>query len=72
LPTLEVAAAKALTNFESFLPDGFNRHASQYGARRFLSQSNALSGLLLLVGWLREFKWVSDNQPEVFGLTARP
>jgi hypothetical protein len=69
---LEVATAKALTNFEAVLPDGFTRHATQHGERSFFSQSNALSGLLLLVGWLREFKWLSDNQPEVFDQRPNP
>jgi hypothetical protein len=50
----------------TFQPDGFNRHATQHGERNFFSKANALAGLLLLVGWLREFKWLEANHPQVF------
>jgi hypothetical protein len=61
---LEVSTARALTNYTEVDPAGFNRHATQHGERSFFSQSNALAALLLLVGWLREFKWVAEYHPE--------
>jgi hypothetical protein len=58
---LEVCTAKALTHTDKAQPDVFNRHGTQHGERRFFSQSSALSGLLLLVGWVREFAWLAEN-----------
>jgi hypothetical protein len=63
---LEVSTARALQNYGDVQPDGFNRHATQHGERNFFSKANALAGLLLLVGWLREFKWLEANHPQVF------
>jgi hypothetical protein len=67
LALLEVSTARALQNYGDVQPDAFNRHATQHGERRFFSKANALGGLLLLVGWLREFKWLEANHPQVFG-----
>jgi hypothetical protein len=58
---LEVCTAKALTDTGKAQPGVFNRHGTQHGERRFFSQSSALGGLLLLVGWVREFAWLSEN-----------
>jgi hypothetical protein len=58
---LEACTAKALINTNEALPDVFNRHGTQHGHRRFFSQSSALGGLLLLVGWVREFAWLAEN-----------
>jgi hypothetical protein len=63
---LEVSTARALQNYGDVQPAGFNRHGTQHGERQFFSKANALEGLLLLVGWLREFKWLAMNHPHVF------
>lgn len=58
---LEVCTASALIDFSSAETTRFNRHATAHGERRFFSQPNALSAILLLVGWLRELKWREDH-----------
>jgi len=65
---LQMCTAKALTQFHrgDALPDGFNRHATQHGVRDCFSDANALAGMLLLVGWLREFRWFADHHPQMF------
>jgi hypothetical protein len=62
---LEVCSAKALLSYVGDPPKTFNRHATQHGERQSFSQANALAGMLLLVGWLREFRWVEENHPNV-------
>jgi hypothetical protein len=62
---LEVCSAKALLNYAGDPPKTFNRHATQHGERQSFSQANALAGMLLLVGWLREFRWEEENHPHV-------
>jgi hypothetical protein len=64
---LEVCTVKALTDIHRGAePHLFNRHGTQHGDRRFFSQSNAVGGLLLLVGWIREFTWLSEHRPDFF------
>ncbi|MHB8692845.1 MAG: hypothetical protein ACYDHH_16535 [Solirubrobacteraceae bacterium] len=63
---LEVCTLKSLTDIPDAQPQLFNRHGTQHGDRRFFSQSGALSGLLLLVGWVREFAWLSERRPDLF------
>jgi hypothetical protein len=63
---LEICTVTALTDIDSASPQLFNRHGTQHGERRFFSQSNALGGLLLLVGWVREFTWLAEHHPDVF------
>lgn len=59
---LELCSARALAKYEpGYPPETFNRHASLHGERKSYSQANALVGLLLLVGWLREFKWDDET-----------
>jgi hypothetical protein len=66
LTLLQSCTATALIDTEDANPNGFNRHATQHGNREFFSRANALAGVLLLVGWLREFKWLADNHPRLF------
>lgn len=62
---LQACTARALSNYNEVSPDeGFNRHATQHGERAFFSASNALAAMLLLVGWLRELKWLVEH-PDV-------
>lgn len=63
---------RALRDYDEIGPDGFNRHAIHHGEREFFSHANALAGLLLLVGRLREFKWLGDKHPEIFLPPAGP
>jgi hypothetical protein len=64
---LQMCTAKALAPYdENSLPEGFNRHATNHGERAWFSDANALAGMLLLVGWLREFRWFADHHPEMF------
>jgi hypothetical protein len=65
---LQLCTAKALAPYGEALPspEGFNRHATQHGRRECFSDANALAALLLLVGWLREFRWFADHHPEAF------
>jgi hypothetical protein len=63
---LQMCTAKGL----AMVPQGFNRHATQRGDRDAFSDANALAGLLLLSGWLREFRWFADHHPEAFRSTA--
>jgi hypothetical protein len=58
---LDVCSARALTDIAKTTTNGFNRHGTQHGDRKFFSASSALAGLLLLVGWIREFTWVSET-----------
>jgi hypothetical protein len=58
--------ARALIDTEDASPEGFNRHATLHGHRSFFSDANALTGVMLLVGWIREFKWISDHHPQMF------
>ena len=58
---LEVCTVKTLTDIPRADLEGFNRHGTQHGDRRFFSQANALGGLLLLAGWIREFAWLNEN-----------
>jgi hypothetical protein len=58
---LEVCTSKALTNTDKAQPDAFNRQGTQHGDRKFFSQSSALGGVLLLVGWVRELTWLAEN-----------
>jgi hypothetical protein len=44
-------------------PNAYARHATHHGARANFSEANALSALLLLVAWLRELKWIEENDP---------
>lgn len=44
-------------------PNAYARHATHHGARANFSEANALSALLLLVAWLRELKWIKENDP---------
>ncbi len=68
---LQMCTAKALAQYDATsLPDGFNRHATNHGERRCFSDANALAGMLLLVGWLREFRWFADHHPEMFRATS--
>ena len=63
---LQTCTAKALAQYdEDSLPEGFNRHATHHGERACFSDANALAGMLLLVGWLREFRWFADHHPEM-------
>ena len=64
---LEVCTVKALTDIHRGAePQLFNRHGTQHGDRRFFSRSNAVGGLLLLVGWIREFAWLAEHRPDLF------
>lgn len=56
---LEVCTVRALTDVARAETQPFNRHGTQHGDRRFFSQASALGGLLLLVGWVREFAWLA-------------
>jgi hypothetical protein len=68
---LEVCTVKALTDIHRGAePELFNRHGTQHGDRRFFSQANAVGGLLLLVGWIREFAWLSEHRPDLFADAA--
>ena len=62
---LELCTVRALTDIERARPEPFNRHGTQHGDRRFFSKANALTGLLLLAGWIREFTWIAENHPDV-------
>ena len=64
---LQMCTARALAQYdENSLPEGFNRHATNHGERACFSDANALAGMLLLVGWLREFRWFADHHPQMF------
>lgn len=58
---LEVCTANALTDIPYADPQAFNRHGTQHGDRRFFSRASALGGMLLLVGWIREFTWLDEH-----------
>jgi hypothetical protein len=61
---LQMCTARALAQYdENSLPEGFNRHATNHGERACFSDANALAGMLLLVGWLREFRWFATIIP---------
>jgi hypothetical protein len=66
LRLLEVCTAKALTNTRAASSAVFNRHGTQHGLRAFFSAANAMGGMLLLVGWLRELKWFDEHYEDVF------
>ena len=64
---LQTCTAKSLTNIEKADPGGgFNRHATGHGTLSFFSTPNSLAGLILLVAWVRELKWLADHHPEAF------
>jgi hypothetical protein len=69
---LQMCTVKALAQYRSGepLPVGFNRHATLHGERACFSDANALSGMLLLIGWLREFRWFADHHPRMFRAPA--
>jgi hypothetical protein len=68
---LQMCTARALAQYDSgSIPVGFNRHATQHGERTCFTDANALSGMLLLIGWLREFRWFADHHPEMFSASA--
>jgi hypothetical protein len=51
----------------AFASDGISAaRDGHWGERKFFSKANALAGLLLLVGWLREFRWLNENHRQVF------
>lgn len=62
---IELCTAKALRRTSEAGP-GFNRHGTQHGMRRFLSEADSLTGLMLLVAWVRELWWFQQHYPEVF------
>ena len=64
---LELCTVNALTDINKAQPEPFNRHGTQHGERRFFSKASALTGLLLIVGWIREFTWIAETHPEVLG-----
>jgi len=63
---LQLCTAKALTDTDRVEGAGFYRHATQHGDRSFFNPANSLSALLLLVGWVRELKWLNEAHPEFF------
>ncbi len=69
---IELCTATALTDIEKVELDGFNRHGTQHGQRSFFSEANALAGMLLLVAWVREIKWLADNYPQLFAPRDSP
>jgi hypothetical protein len=71
LVVLELATARALIDIDKADRHPFNRHGTQHGGRTFFSQANALAGLLLVVGWIREFTWTAERHPEVL-ITQAP
>jgi hypothetical protein len=63
--TLQRATANAITpTWES--PEGFNRHGTLHGTLSAYGEATTLSAVLLLAGWVREFSWWAENNPEVF------
>jgi hypothetical protein len=63
---LQLCTARALTDTKRVTEPGFYRHATQHGDRSFFRPATSLAALLLLVGWVCELKWLSDNHPELF------
>jgi hypothetical protein len=63
---LQLCTARALTDTDRVAGPGFYRHPTQHGERSFFTPANSLAGLLLLVGWVRELKWLSEKHPELF------
>jgi hypothetical protein len=63
---LQLCTAKALTDTKRVTEPGFYRHATQHGERSFFAPANSLAALMLLVGWVRELKWLSEKHPELF------
>ena len=64
---LELRTVNALTDISTAQTQPFNRHGTQHGDRRFFFQVNTLTGLLLIVGCIREFTWTAETHPEVVG-----
>jgi hypothetical protein len=71
LAFLQVATANALTDTK-FAPSGFNRHGTQHGNPAYLTQPSMLGAALLVVGWLRELRWLEDNEPVTFTTLTTP
>jgi len=62
LLTIESATSSALVNTEDHV-EGFNRHGTLHGDRAFYGAGEMLSGLLLLVAWVRELSWWAEHDP---------
>lgn len=68
--TIELATANALIPTRKN-PEGFNRHGTQHGDPAFYGEAEMLSGLLLLVAWVRELSWWAEHDPRAFGENGR-
>jgi hypothetical protein len=71
LAFLQVATANALTDTK-FAPSGFNRHGTQHGNPAYLTEPSMLGAALLVVGWLRELRWLEENDPATFTTLTTP
>lgn len=63
---LQLCTAKALTDTKRVTEPGFYRHATQHGERSYFTRATSLAALMLLTGWVRELKWLSDEHPDLF------
>lgn len=63
---LQLCTARALTDTKRVTEPGFYRHATQHGERSFFTSANSLAALMLLIGWVRELKWLSEKHPDLF------
>lgn len=68
---LQLCTARTLTDPDRVTAPGFYRHPTQHGERPYFSSANSLAALMLLVGWVRELKWLSDNHPDLFRESER-
>jgi hypothetical protein len=63
---LQLCTAKALTDTRRVTDPGFYRHATQHGELSYFTPANSLAALMLLIGWVRELKWLSEKHPDLF------
>lgn len=62
LVTIELATSRALVDTEDHV-EGFNRHGTLHGKRAFYGAGEMISGLLLVVTWIRELSWWAEHEP---------
>jgi hypothetical protein len=63
---LQLCTARALTDTDRVTEPGFYRHGTQHGERSFFTPANSLSALMLLIGWVRELKWLGEKHRDLF------